>query len=274
MQFKTVQGTDIPEIGLGTYKIYGKECKNVVSQAIDIGYRHIDTAQMYKNEKEVGDAVYASGVDREDFFLTTKIWHNNLDHDDVLQTVEDSLRLMRTPYVDLLLIHWPNNQHPLEQTLEAMLILKDQGKALNIGVCNFPLGLTRQVIEELRIPIFTNQVEFHPFLAQFDLLDYTYDHDFLITAHTPLARGDVSGNKILQDIGREYGKSAAQISLRWLIEQENVIAIPKASTPEHLQNNIDIFDFDLSDEHFETIDSLEKNHRLVNPTFAPEWDII
>lgn len=272
MQFKSAQGTEIPEIGLGTYRLYGKECKKTVSEAIGIGYRHIDTAQIYQNEKEVGDAIQASGIEREEFFITTKIWHTNLDHDDVLQSVEDSLRQLKTLYVDLLLIHWPNKQYPLEQTLEAMLSLKDQGKALNIGVSNFPVGLTKTVIEELRVPIFTNQVEFHPLLGQFDLLDLSYDNDFLITAYSPLGQGNVFAEKTLQNIGSEYGKTAGQVSLRWLIEQENVVAIPKATSRDHLAENFDVFDFELSDEHFEEIDNLNKSTRIVNPSFAPNWD--
>lgn len=262
----------MPEIGLGTYKLYGKECKNVVSEALDLGYRHIDSAQMYKNEQDVGDAVRISNVDREELFISTKIWHTNLEHDDVLQTVEDSLQALQMPYVDLLLIHWPNEQYSLEKTLEAMLVLKDQGKAMNIGVCNFPLKLLTTVIEELRIPLFTNQVEFHPFLAQFDLLDYSYENDFLVTAYSPLAKGKVLENPLLQELGEHYGKNPAQVALRWLIEQENVVAIPKSSSREHLQKNIDIFDFALTDEHFEQIDALEKGTRLVNPTFSPNWE--
>lgn len=272
MQFKTVLDTDVPEIGLGTHRLYGKECKQIVREALEIGYRHIDTAQIYKNEKEVGDAIQASGIDREEIFLTTKVWHTNLDHDDVLTSVEESLKELRVPYIDLLLIHWPNKQYSLQQTLEAMLALRDQGKAVNIGVSNFPLSLTQTVIEDLRIPILTNQVEFHPFLEQFNLLDYSYENDFLVTAYSPLAQGKVSDNDTLKRIGAEYSKSPAQIALRWLIEQENVVAIPKASTTEHLIENLDIYDFELSDEHFEQIDGLDKSMRVVNPTFAPEWD--
>lgn len=272
MQFKTIQGVKVPEIGIGTYRLYGRECTQSVTEALEIGYRHIDTAQMYKNEKEVGDAIYSSTVDREDVFLSTKVWHTNLEHDDVLQSVEDSLRQLRTPYVDLLLIHWPNDQFSIQQTFEAMLTLRDQGKALNVGVCNFPMGLIQEVVEEHRIPILTNQIEYHPFLAQFDMLEYSYDHDFLLTAYAPLARGKVMENEELIRIAEEYRKSPAQISLRWLIEQENVVAIPKASSREHLEENIDIFDFELSDEHFQQIDELDKTTRLVNPTFAPDWD--
>jgi 2,5-diketo-D-gluconate reductase B len=272
MQFKTVQGVDVPEIGMGTYKLFGKECRKAVLDAIEIGYRHIDTAQIYENEREIGEAIRSSKIDREEFFLTTKVWHTNLDHDEVLQSVEDSLELLKTPYIDLLLIHWPNSQYDLQETFRAMLALRDQGKALNIGVSNFPLALTKTVVEDLRIPILTNQVEFHPFLSQFDLLDLSYDHDFLITAYSPLAQGRATNNEILINIGKEYGKSAAQVSLRWLIEQENVVAIPKATSKEHLSENFDVFDFQLSDEHFEQIDNLDKSMRIVNPNFAPQWD--
>ncbi len=271
MQFKQAQGIEIPEIGLGTYKLYGRDCKKTVTEALNIGYRHIDTAQMYKNETEIGDAIRLSPVDREDVFLSTKVWHTNMEHDDILQTVEDSLENLQTPYVDLLMIHWPNEKYDLQKTLEAMLVLRDQGKAMNIGVCNFPIDMVKTVFEDLRIPIFTNQVEFHPFLEQFDLLDYTYENDFLITAYSPLAKGKVFENDLLNDIGEKYGKTAGQISLRWLIEQENVIAIPKASSREHLEENIDIFDFELTDDEFEAIDNLDKSTRLVNPSFAPSW---
>lgn len=272
MQFKTIQDVDVAEIGLGTYKLYGKECKKTVMNALDIGYRLIDTAQMYKNEAEIGDAIRVSNVDREDIFLTTKVWHTNLEHDDLLQTVEDSLEQLKTPYVDLLLIHWPHKQYSLSKTMEAMLILRDQGKALNIGVSNFPLGLTKEVIEELNIPIFCNQVEYHPFIAQFDLLDYSYENEFMITAYSPLAQGKVFDNELLNEIGTNHNKTAAQISLRWLIEQENVVAIPKATSLKHLEENINIFDFELSDEEFNAIDKLEKATRLVNPSFAPDWN--
>lgn len=272
MQFKTAQDMNVPEIGVGTYKLYGKECKNVIIDALEIGYRHIDTAQIYKNELEIGDALKACEVDREEIFLTTKLWHTNLDYDDVLQSVEESLRQLRTPYVDLLLIHWPNPQFPLLQTIEAMLSLRDQGKVKQIGVSNFPLSMIKEVIENFRIPILTNQVEYHPFLGQFDLLDYSYDGDFLVTAYSPLAQGHVINDDLLVTIGKEYGKSAAQISLRWLIEQENVIVIPKASSKENLVENLDIYDFELTDEHFEAIDQLEKDNRIVNPPFAPDWE--
>ncbi|MDZ7694203.1 MAG: aldo/keto reductase [Balneolaceae bacterium] len=271
MQFKSIQGIEIPEIGLGTYKLHDRQCNKIVRTALDIGYRHIDTAQMYKNEREVGEALSISNVPRDDIFLSTKIWHTNLDPDDVLQTTEDSLRNMDTPYVDLLMIHWPNDQYDLRKTIESMLILRDQGKALNIGVSNFPLHLLKKVNDEIRAPIFCNQVEYHPYLDQLDLLDYAIESEILITAYSPLAKGNVADDPTLIEIGKKYDKSPAQVALRWLIEQENVVAIPKASSKQHLESNIDIFDFFLKDEDFERIDNLEKRDRLVNPSFAPNW---
>lgn len=271
MQYKNIQGLDVPEIGLGTYKLHDRECERVIRTALDIGYRHIDTAQMYKNEREIGEALNVSNVPREDIFLSTKIWHTNLEADDVLQTTEESLRHLDTPYVDLLMIHWPNDQYDLRATIESMLVLRDQGKAMNIGVSNFPLHLLKKVNDEIRAPIFCEQVEFHPFIDQLDLLDYAIEKDIMVTAYSPLAKGEVTKNKELQEIAEKYGKSPAQISLRWLIEQENVVAIPKASTEEHLKENFDVFDFFLEDEDFNRIDQLEKGMRLVNPSFAPKW---
>lgn len=262
---------DIPEIGLGTYKLHDRECERVVRTALDIGYRHIDTAQMYKNEREIGEALSISNVDREDIFLSTKIWHTNLEADDVLQSTEESLRQMDTPYVDLLMIHWPNDQYDLRATIESMLVLRDQGKAMNIGVSNFPLSLLKKANDEIRAPIFCNQVEFHPFIDQLDLLDYAIENDIMLTAYAPLAKGKVNENEEMKEIAANYDKSPAQVALRWLIEQENVVAIPKASSEEHLKQNFDIFDFYLEDEDFDRIDQLEKSTRLVNPSFAPRW---
>lgn len=271
MQYKKIQGVDIPELGLGTYKLYGKECNHIVRTAFDLGYRLIDTAQMYKNEREIGEAINQSGIDRHEIYLIDKVWHTNLDHDVVLQSVEDSLKELKTPYIDLLLIHWPNEQYSLEQTFEAMLTLRDQGKVLDIGVSNFPIDLLKHSAEDLRIPLLGNQVEYHPYLGQFDLMDYSYEKDLAMIAYSPLAQGKVNDDSVLNKIGEDYGKSAAQVALRWLIEQENVIAIPKTTSIDHLKLNLDIFDFHLSDEHFDQINDLERNERLVNPSFAPDW---
>lgn len=272
MQYKNIQGMEVPEIGLGTYKLHERECTKTVREALEIGYRHIDTAQMYKNEREIGEALSVSTIPRADIFLSTKIWHTNLESEDVLQTTEESLRNMDTPYVDLLMIHWPNEQYDLRATIESMLVLRDQGKAMNIGVSNFPLSLLQKANEEIRAPIFCNQVEFHPFIDQLDLLDYAIENEILLTAYSPLAQGKVEENEDLREIGEKYGKTPSQVSLRWLIEQENVVAIPKSSSREHLELNFDIFDFELTDDEFERIDMLDKSTRLVNPSFAPDWD--
>jgi 2,5-diketo-D-gluconate reductase B len=272
MQYKNIQGIEVPEIGMGTHRLHDRECTRVIRQALDIGYRHIDTARMYKNEREIGEAMSVSSVSRENIFLATKVWHTDLDADDVLQTTEESLRQLDTPYVDLLMIHWPSERYDLRKTIESMLVLRDQGKAMNIGVCNFPLKLLKEVKEEIRAPIFCDQVEFHPFIDQLDLLDYGIENEILLTAYSPLAQGRVEENEYLRQIGEKYNKTPAQVALRWLIEQENVVAIPKSSSREHLEQNINIFDFKLTDGEFDRIDRLEKSTRLVNPSFAPQWD--
>ena len=272
MQHKEIQGVTIPEIGLGTYQMHGQSCVDSVLKALDLGYRHIDTAQIYENEREVGEALNISTVEREDVFLTTKIWRTNLEHEDVLRSTEESLKQLQTPYVDLLLIHWPNEQVDLRRTLEAMLVLRDQAKAMNIGVSNFPLSLLKEAVEEIRAPIFCNQIEFHAHLDQLDQLDYAIENDLLLTAYSPLGQGKITNDLVLRTIADKHGKTSAQVALRWLIEQESVVAIPKASGEDHLKENIDVFDFELSDQEFEEIDAIEKGKRLVNPSFAPAWD--
>lgn len=271
MQFKNIQGVDVPEIGLGTYRLLGKDCINIVKMALNMGYRHIDTAQSYKNEREVGEAIKRSHVPREELFLTTKIWFTNLGKADFIKAAEQSLRDLDTPYIDLLLIHWPNPAVELEETLESLLSLRDQGKALHIGTANFPLPLLKELNEELNAPVFCNQVEYHPFLDQLNLLDYAAEHDLLFTAYSPLAQGKAMNEPLLVELGKKYGKSPAQITLRWLIEQEQVVPIPKASTEQHLRANLEVYDFELEDDDFYAIDDLQKNIRLVNPDFAPKW---
>lgn len=273
MDFKEIQGIEVPELGFGTFKIVGKECNRAVRKALDCGYRHIDTAQFYRNEIEVGNAIEQSHIDRDELFLTTKIWHTNLAYQNVLLSTEESLKNLNVDYVDLLLVHWPNPSIDINETLDAMLALRDQSKALHLGVSNFPTNMLRELIEEYQTPIFCNQVEYHPFLGQFELLDYAAEQDIMVTAYTPLAHGSVSEDTLLKNLADKYGKSPAQIALRWLIEQEQVIAIPKSSNDQRIEENIDIYDFFLEDEDFEAIDDLDKSRRLINPEgLAPEWD--
>jgi len=272
MQYKEIQGIKVPEIGLGTYQMHGDSCVDSVVKALDLGYRHIDTAQIYENEREVGEALNISTVDRSEIFLTTKVWRTNLEYDDVLRSTETSLKHLDTSYVDLLLIHWPNEQVELRKTLEAMLVLRDQGKASNIGVSNFPLKLLKEAVETIHAPIFCDQVEFHVYLDQLTLLDYAIDNDLMLTAYSPLAQGNLLNDNELKQIADKYNKSVAQVALRWLIEQQNVVAIPKASKEEHIEANIDIYDFELSDEEFENINNIKQEKRVVDPSFSPEWD--
>ena len=272
MESKIIQGVEVPELGFGTFRLIGKECERAVRTALNVGYRHIDTAQFYKNEREVGNAIRQSHIDREHIFVTTKVWRDNLEYDQVLKSTEESLRSLDMEYVDLLLIHWPNEEVDLKRTLEALLVLRDQGKALHFGVSNFPIYLLNEIKQEIVAPIFCNQVEYHPFLGQFDLLDEAAEHDFMLTAYCPLAQGKVMENNLLKQLGEKYGKSPAQITLRWLIEQEQVVAIPKSSSEQRIKENIDIYDFELEDEDFDAIDDLDQNGRIVNPDFAPAWD--
>lgn len=272
MQSKTIQGIEVPEIGLGTFGLIGKTGEQVIKMALNMGYRHIDTAQDYKNEREVGNAIKQSNIKRDELFITTKIDRIHLEPEKLLKTAEQSLLDLDVPYVDLLLVHWPNPDVEIEKTIEAMLSFRDQGKALNIGVSNFPMKLLKEVKEDLAAPIFCNQVEYHSLLGQFELLDYAADQDLLVTAYSPLGQGKLVAHPLLVEIGKKYGKSASQIALRWLIEQEQVVAIPKASSREHLEANLDIYDFILEDDDFYAIDDLDKTTRVINPDFAPEWD--
>lgn len=272
MNSKIVQGVRVPEIGLGTFKLIGKTGQEAIRTALNIGYRHIDTAQVYNNEKMVGESIKQSYVERDQMFITSKIDRLNLEPRKLLTSVERTLMNLKMEYVDLLLIHWPNPDVDIRITLETMFSLKEQGRALHIGLSNFPMNQCIQIVEDIGMPIFCNQVEYHAMLGQFDLLDFAADHDVLITAYSPLAQGEILNNPLLLEIGNKYKKSAAQIALRWLIEQEQVVVIPKSATAKHLQENFDIYDFELEDEDFYAIDDLDKSMRVVNPNFAPNWN--
>lgn len=265
-------GIAMPALGLGTWQLAGTVCERMVRAALDMGYRHIDTAQVYGNEEEVGTALARSGVAREEVFLTTKVWMEKLEYDDVLASTEESLRRLRTDYVDLLLIHWPNPQVPLARTLEAMMELRERGRARAIGVSNFPTALVRQAVEEVGAPIFSNQVECHALLSQQRLLDFQRPRGIILTAYSPLAHGRLPAHSTLQAVGRRHGKSAAQVALRWLIEQEGMAAIPRSANVARAKANLEIFDFELSAEDKAAINALQGNIRTIDPTWAPEWD--
>lgn len=269
MEYVELQDEKIPALGFGTWQLKGKECVNGVKTALENGYRHIDTAQAYGNEEKVGKGIQESDVDRDDIWLTTKLWRDNLNTRDLKDSVNESLEKLGTEYVDLLLIHWPFREMNLESVLQEMNELVEEGKVRNIGISNFTPEQMEEAQQYSDVPLLTNQVEYHPFLDQSQVIEKCREQNMMLTAYSPLARGDILGNETLQEIGEKYGKTEVQVSLRWLIQQENVAAIPKASSEEHILQNIDIFDFELSEVEMERISELARNDRKVDPDFGP-----
>ena len=259
---KSFENLEVPALGFGTWQLRGKACQKAIHHALDIGYRHIDTAQLYENEQDVGQALAESDIPREEVFLTTKVGQNRLSCEEVLHSVNESLEKLQTQYCDLLLIHWPSETVPLVNTLEAMKVLKADGKINAIGVSNFPPALLKKAMNIANV--MCNQVEYHPFLNQDELLEIASENNLMITAYSPLAKGEVMEDPTLRKIGEKYDKNPVQITLRWLIQQENVVAIPKAADPEHRERNFNIFDFELSSTEMDQIFKLEKGERLIH----------
>lgn len=249
----TVQGVDVPALGLGTWRLTGETCERAVGEALELGYRHLDTAQAYGNEREVGNSLADSGVERDDVFLTTKLVNGNRDYDSVLRSTEESLAKLGTSYVDCLLVHNPMQRAPISETLRAMDELVDDGKVRHIGVSNFDVDRLHAAREAADHELLTNQVQFNPYWDQRELLDYCEIHDLLLTAYSPLGHGGVLDDSVLAEVGETYGKSAAQVAIRWCLEHPNVSVIPKASSRTHLAANRDVFDFSLTDEEVERI---------------------
>jgi diketogulonate reductase-like aldo/keto reductase len=246
----------MPVIGLGTWEMAGPGCTDSVIKALELGYRHIDTAQIYGNEKEVGKGMQQSGVNREEIFLTTKIATVNLTPGRIKSTTDESLERLATSYVDLLLIHWPTETMNLRDCLKTMFELRDQGLVKYVGVSNFNTHLFKKALEIG--PVLTNQVKFTPYQGEFENLKYAQEQKKIITAYSPLARGKIVNDRILNKIGEKYGKSASQVTLRWLIQLENVSVIPKALNEQHQKENLEIFDFKLSDEDMDVIKQLSR----------------
>ena len=247
MEYETAHGVEVPVLGLGTAGMTGRTCREAVLEAFALGYRHVDTAQMYDNEAAVGEAVAASDLDREDVFLTTKILPEHLAYDDLHETFDASLDRLDTDYVDLLLVHAPSDEVPLEESLRAMNERQDDGDVRHVGVSNFDVDELEAAIETSETPVLTNQVEYHPYHHQSELLTRCAAEDVLLTAYTPLARGRVFGDDRLLEIGARHGKTPAQVALRWLVQQPGVVTIPQSSDPDHLAENLDLFDFELSE---------------------------
>jgi diketogulonate reductase-like aldo/keto reductase len=263
------QGTDIPALGLGTWELRGDECRRVVEHALAIGYRHVDTAQGYDNEEQVGAGIAASGLPREAIFLTTKVRPSNFRRGQLLASSAASLAKLGVDSVDLLLLHWPNRDIPLEETLAALHEARTSGMARFVGVSNFNPSMLRASVAAG--PTLTNQIEYHPFLAQTKMLALAEELDLLITAYSPVARGKVASDATLQRIGANHAKSAGQVALRWLLQQPRVVAIPKAASHENLAANLDLFDFTLSAAEMAEIATLARGERLVE-NLEVDWE--
>lgn len=271
-RLSTRTGLDLPAIGLGTWPMTGSECTQAVRQALDVGYRHIDTATAYENEAAVGQALRDSDVPREQIHLTTKVWWDRLEPNAMRQSLEDSLRALGTEQVDLFHIHWPGKDWDLARSIDTLVALRDEGKARHIGVANFPLGLLHQVVETLGAPLSAIQVEYHVLLSQQPLLDFARSHDLLLTAYTPLARGQAAAQPVIQAIARKHGVLPSQVALKWLLDQDGVAAIPKASSRENQLANLAALTVQLDDEDRAAIAGLPKDQRVVSPPFAPDWN--
>ena len=272
MIFRSIRGTRIPALGFGTFGLTGPEGEAAIEYALEVGYRHLDAAIRYGNEVEVGRAIRTSGIAREDIFLTGKIWFTDLADGTLQRHAQESLDRLATDHVDLLLIHWPNEAIDLAETLRALGAVKAAGRARHIGVANFPTALMRRCVEELGAELFTNQVEYHPFLDQDTVLGLCRRYGMLLTAYIPLARGAVAHDPVLAEIGAAHGKTAAQVALRWLLQQPDVAAIPRSGRRERIRENFDVFDFALSGEEMRRIDALRGDRRIVNVDWAPQWD--
>lgn len=274
MIYIDIQNRKIPALGYGTWMLKDRECETGVQKALETGYRHIDTAQIYENEADVGRALAASGVARGDIFLTTKVWLTNLKADAFAASVGESLKKLKTDHVDLLLIHWPvTTEVPFAEQMKSLCKVHAEGMTKMIGVSNFTVEQMREVRETLGAPVVTNQVEYHPFLSQRPVLDYVRRHDMFLTAYSPLARGRIRDEKSIADIAQKHGKTPGQITLRWLVQQERVAAIPKAASEQHIRDNFNIFDFTLDAEDMQHLGSLSRQDgRLISPEWAPKWD--
>ena len=263
----------IPAIGLGTWDPRGATARQMVQAALEAGYRHIDTAQAYGNETEVGEAIRASRVPREEIFLTTKVWWDRLRGGELQRSVEESLQRLGMPRADLVLIHWPNDTVPLNESMAALCDVKSRGLTRHIGVSNFPVKLLDAAVAHADEPIVCNQVEYHPFIDQSKLLAACDRHGIVLTAYSPLARGRVFRDPVLREIAAAHGKSPGQVAIRWLVQQPNVAAIPRSSNPANAAANIDVLDFALSREEMTRIAKLaEPAGRVVQPAWAPAWD--
>lgn len=262
---KLQDNNEMPVLGLGTWRLSGRECISIVQKALEFGYTHFDTAQMYGNESEIGKAI--KGFEREKLFITSKVWYDQLSYKNLIYACENSIKSLNTSYLDLYLVHWPNSRIPMKETFSAMSDLIERGLVKSVGVSNFTISHIENALKVSSVSIVTNQVEFHPYLYQKELLEYCTKHKIILTAWAPLARGLIFNDSTLKRIANAHKKTIAQITLRWLI-QKNLIVIPKASSEKHLQENISIFDFSLSKDEIAEIYKIPTERRLIDLSFS------
>lgn len=274
MHSVSANGANIPALGFGTFRMPEEDVHRILPEALKIGFRHVDTAQIYKNEAAVGDVLHSSGIPRADIFLTTKVWVDRVGHDAFIASVDESLAKLKTDYVDLLLLHWPQSEMPLADRIGALNELRRAGKVRNIGISNFSTALMAKAVKLSDAPIVTNQIEYHPYIAQTKVIGEARKTGMSITAYYLMADGKVPHDPVLRDIGARHGKTAAQVALRWAVQQKDVIALSKTATESRLRENFDIFDFALGDGEMAEIYKLARpDGRIVNPGhLAPEWD--
>ena len=273
MQYVDAHGAHIPQIGLGTMTLKEDVCVQAVKAALETSYTHLDTAAFYGNEVEVGAGLRASGTSRDKVFICTKVRENNLLPENFNKSLDQSLKNLQLPYVDLLLIHWNNKDIPFSVSIPALCAAKKDGRAKHVGVANFTTKMLDEAWAVTSEPLVCNQIEMHPFINQDKVVAASKKHGMAVVAYCPIARGKVPGADALERIGKAHGKSAAQVSLRYLV-QMGVCAIPRTATPSHLKANIEIFDFKLSDAEMTELKALNAtNMRVVNPPHAPVWDM-
>jgi diketogulonate reductase-like aldo/keto reductase len=267
-------GAGIPCIGFGTFGMRGAKLKSLLIHAIRAGFRHIDTAQVYRNEDAVGEGVQSSGIPRDDVFITTKVWVENYTQARFERSVDGSLKALRTDYIDLLMLHWPSSIAPLEEQIACLNELVYAGKVLSIGVSNFNRAMLQRAVELSDIPLATNQFEYHPYLNQASLVTATQQTGLAVTAYCAMAVGRVFSEPALQSIARRHGKSVSQIVLRWLVQQKDVVALSRTEREEHIRENLNIFDFSLEEGDMNAIFRLaQPGSRIVDPPgLAPQWD--
>ncbi len=266
------QGIKLPRLGLGTFRMQGEICRAAVESAIGLGYRHIDTAEMYGNEEAVGAAIAASGIKRAELHVTTKVWHENLAPDAIRRSFAASLKKLQIDYVDLYMVHWPSRNMDLAAIFKTFASLQAEGRIRAVGVCNFTVALLKTTIEELGVKIACNQIEYHALLDQTPVRDYLASQGIPIVAYCPLAQGKFVDHPELTAIGRKHGASPTQVALKWLLDQDGVAAIPKAQRVESQKANLAALALTLDDEDRRRIAALPKNQRCVNPPIAPDWD--